>query len=247
MKKRNPSTVIAFIIFVVVLTVIHLNVFLFTSSSLKDSVISQGKHLEFRKLDTHEGEVMKDPFPPQIHFRSPDKKKQINCDRFHKNYDVCSINNRFILDPVVSTFYLVDLTSIQSYVMEKIKPYPRKWDETVMLRINELKITSTASGPKCQTQHDLPALVFSAGGYTGNFFHDFNDGFIPLFITVNSIFPDQDFIFVISKANDWWIRRYTELLRAFSLHPIIDLDNDTSTHCFPNANIGLISHGFMTI
>ncbi|KAI3921694.1 hypothetical protein MKW92_053728 [Papaver armeniacum] len=38
-----------------------------------------------------------------------------------------------------------------------------------------------------------------------------------------------------------------ELLEIFSSYPIINLDNETSTHCFPSATVGLISHGFMTI
>lgn len=117
-----------------------------------------------------------------------------------------------------------------------------------MKRIIELTITSAGPiDPKCEAQHDVPALVFSAGGYTGNTWHDFNDGFIPLFITVNTIFPDQEFVLVISKARDWWVSKYANLLHAFSKHPIINLDNDTTTHCFTSATIGLITHGFMTI
>lgn len=116
-----------------------------------------------------------------------------------------------------------------------------------MSRIKELTLSLGRSSPSCQVQHNVPALVFSAGGYTGNFFHDFNDGFIPLYITVNSIFNGQDFIFVISKSHYWWVSKYKDLLQSFTKHPIIDLDNDASTHCFPSANLGLISHGFMTI
>lgn len=116
-----------------------------------------------------------------------------------------------------------------------------------MSRIREVTIVSGPPSPKCEIQHEAPALVFSAGGYTGNFFHEFNDGFIPLYITVNSIFPDQDVVLVISKARDWWVSKYAELLGTFSKHPIVDLDNDTATHCFPSASVGMISHGFMAI
>ncbi|KAI9169350.1 hypothetical protein LWI28_011036 [Acer negundo] len=120
-----------------------------------------------------------------------------------------------------------------------------------MKRIKEIIITS-GSGPripKCEAQHNATALVFSVAGYNGNFWHEFNDGFIPLFITVNSIFPDQDVIFVIDKARDWWVSKYAGLLKAFSKHPIVNLDNDNdnATHCFTSATLGLISHGFMTI
>ncbi|KAF2325438.1 hypothetical protein GH714_028693 [Hevea brasiliensis] len=89
---------------------------------------------------------------------------------------------------------------------------------------------------------------YSLRGYTGNFFHDFNDGIIPLFITIHSVFSEnQEFVLVISKARDWWVRKYADLLQTFSKHPIINLDNDSSAHCFTSATIGLVSHGFMTI
>ncbi|KAI9169496.1 hypothetical protein LWI28_013196 [Acer negundo] len=116
-------------------------------------------------------------------------------------------------------------------------------------RIKEITITlgSGPRSPKCEAQHNAPALVFSVAGYNGNFWHEFNDGFIPLFITVNSIFPDQDVIFVIDKVRDWSVSKYAGLLKAFSKHPIVDLDNDNATHFFTSTTLGLISHGFMTI
>ncbi|KAH7516029.1 hypothetical protein FEM48_Zijuj10G0091200 [Ziziphus jujuba var. spinosa] len=49
------------------------------------------------------------------------------------------------------------------------------------------------------------STFFVAGGYIGNFFHDFNDGFIPLFITINTIFHDRDDVIVVSEAPDWWL------------------------------------------
>ncbi|KAG5237223.1 protein O-linked-mannose beta-1,4-N-acetylglucosaminyltransferase [Salix suchowensis] len=183
----------------------------------------------------------KDPIPP-----SP-QPEQINCDRSHRFYDLCTINGPAVLDPVSSTLYLSDPT-ISSATVEKIRPYPRKWEKPVMAGIQEFTLISNSKSPVCQTRHKLPAIVFSAVGYTGNFFHDFNDGFIPLFITVNSVFPsNQDFILVISQARNWWISKYGDLLHTYSKHPVIIPENETSTHCFPSATLGLISHGSMTI
>ncbi|KAK9277261.1 hypothetical protein L1049_006800 [Liquidambar formosana] len=130
---------------------------------------------------------------------------------------------------------------------QTIRPYPRKAEESLMGRIKELTLTSGPYSPSCEVHHNAPALVFSAGGYTGNFFHDFNDGFIPLFITVNSLFRDQNIILVITNCKSWWSRKYAELLTRFSRHPIIDMDKETASHCFPSAIVGLISHGPMTV
>ena len=78
--------------------------------------------------------------------------------------------------------------------------------------------------------------------------HAFNDGFIPLFITVNTVFPNgQDFIIVLTEGPDWWAPRYADIINVYTKHPIIFLKNETMTHCFPSAHIGLISHGFMAI
>ncbi|KAK6921956.1 Glycosyltransferase 61 [Dillenia turbinata] len=177
--------------------------------------------------------------------------KLISCDRSDGRYDLCSVNGPNVLDPTISTFFASDptgSTSSQQLTIEKIRPYPRKWENLTMPGIKEFILTSDPSGPRCKVQHQAPALVFSAGGYTGNFFHDFNDGFVPLFITVHSVFTsDQDFVLVIDKSLDWWVSKYKELLNAFSKHPIINLDKDNNTHCFPYTKIGLVSHGFMTI
>ncbi|XVF03257.1 hypothetical protein REPUB_Repub04eG0245600 [Reevesia pubescens] len=170
---------------------------------------------------------------------------QINCNRTDRRYDLCSIDGSTILDPTTYTFFTVD--PISTVQVEKIKPYPRKYEDYIMAQIKELSIVSGLSSPPCTIQHDAPALVFSAGGYTGNFFHAFNDGFIPLFITVSSIYPDHDFILVVSEARDWWVSKYADLLKVFSKHPIVTLEKDNATHCFPSATLGLISHGFMTI
>ncbi|XP_039025529.1 alpha-1,3-arabinosyltransferase XAT3-like [Hibiscus syriacus] len=175
-------------------------------------------------------------------------KPVISCDRSHKEYDLCSINGATVVNPVTSTFFLMGPTVYGSgSIVEKIKPFPRKWESFPMKRIKEVSITSAPSATKCEVRHNSPAIVFAAGGYTGNVFHDFNDGFIPLFITIRSLYKNQDVILVVSKARDWWINRYKNLLRVLTSHPIVNLDNDTSTHCFPSATLGLISYGFMTL
>ncbi|KAI3977996.1 hypothetical protein MKX01_032373 [Papaver californicum] len=137
-------------------------------------------------------------------------------------------------------------------VSQKIRPYPRKWETNLMSsHIKELTLLSTSSqlDVHCDIHHRNPALVFSSGGYTGNPYHDFDDGFIPLFITLRTVYPSSEDqpILVISKCEDWWHSKYVELLEVFSPYPIINLDNETSTHCFPSATVGLISHGYMTI
>ncbi|KAL6192820.1 hypothetical protein ACLB2K_033906 [Fragaria x ananassa] len=175
----------------------------------------------------------------------PSKEIPIICDRTSKHYDLCSINSPTVLDPTTSTFFIMSSTQLPS--MATIRPYPRKFEDFIMSRIKDFTLTVGPRIPLCKVQHNAPALVFAAGGYTGNFWHDFNDGFIPLFITINTLLPDQDFVIVVSDAPKLWVSKYADLLHIFTKHPIITLGNVTTTHCFPSAKLGLITHGFMTI
>lgn len=116
-----------------------------------------------------------------------------------------------------------------------------------MSLISEVTLTTTSINKACDVYHEAPALVFSVSGYTGNFFHDFNDGIIPLYITINTLFPNQDVTLVVTNFTNWWYTKYEVLLRQVSSHPVVTLDNQTTTHCFPSAAVGLISHGPMTV
>ncbi|KAL5828691.1 hypothetical protein ACOSQ3_018159 [Xanthoceras sorbifolium] len=175
-----------------------------------------------------------------------DQSGPINCDRSHDIYDLCSINGPTLLDPTSSTFS--SLGPSNSISLWKTKPYPRKRDKAAMSKVKELTLTSVPPKLPCSVTHTSPALVISTGGYIGNFFHEFMDGLIPLFITVNSFFPEhQDFILVVSDYRDWWIRKYADLLPHFTNHPIINMDNETVTHCFQSVMVGLVSHGYMII
>ncbi|MCL7035101.1 hypothetical protein MKW94_023001 [Papaver nudicaule] len=161
----------------------------------------------------------------------------ISCDRSHKRYDICSRNGPTIMNPTKSTFHVVDPTSTSSSPMtvsEKIRPYPRKWETNLMSsHIKELTllVTSSQLDVRCDIHHRNSALVFSSGGYTRNPYHGFDDGFIPLFVTLRTTYPSNE----------------NQPILVLSPYPIINLDNETSTHCFPSATVGLISHGFMTI
>ncbi|KAL9352116.1 hypothetical protein Peur_054796 [Populus x canadensis] len=239
MDKRNSKMAavlcLAFVLYFFILHTIH----------SRSNVPCLSKDIPGIEVFNRKNVFRKDPTPPSPQSPLP-RPNQINCDRSHRFYDLCTINGPTVLDPVNSTLYLSAPTN--STTVEKIRPYPRKWEKPIMAGIQEFTLISNSKSPLCQAQHKLPAIVFSAAGYTGNFFHDFNDGFIPLFITVNSVFPDnQDFILVISQAQNWWISKYGDLLHTYSKHPVIIPENETSTHCFPSATLGLISHGFMTI
>ena len=173
----------------------------------------------------------------------------ITCDRSHVEFDICTVNSPTLVDQASSTlFTLGPQTWAQPHFPVKIHPYPLKNDKTAISYVKEVTLTSAPPKLTCGVTHHSPALVFSAGGYNGNFYHEINENFIPLFITINSLFPDQDVVLVIRDGMVWWFQKYAQLLQALSpYHPIINTKNITTTHCFPSAIVGLIKHGTMII
>ncbi|OVA11928.1 Glycosyltransferase AER61 [Macleaya cordata] len=210
---------------------------------------TQLKTSHWKVIPKQPSEHSASPPPPP-----PPPTQLISCNRTNKSYDICCLNGPTTLDPIISTFYVWDpITTANSLGpppnKQKIRPYPRKWENNTMSHIKELTLITSPTKIHCQVQHQAPAVVFSAGGYTGNLFHDFNDGFIPLFVTVRSVFALNGVhpVLVISMSRNWWLSKYSELLQRFTPYPIINLDNETATHCFPSTTIGLISHGYMAI
>ncbi|XP_047268298.1 xylan glycosyltransferase MUCI21 isoform X3 [Capsicum annuum] len=132
---------------------------------------------------------------------------------------------------------------------EKIKPYTRKWEKSVMDTIDELDLVVKGehSGihQKCDVKHDVPAVFFSTGGYTGNLYHEFNDGLLPLYITSQQF--NKKVVFVILEYHNWWIMKYENVLSHLTEYPVIDFRGDKRIHCFPEAVVGLRIHDELTV
>ncbi|PSR84990.1 EGF domain-specific O-linked N-acetylglucosamine transferase [Actinidia chinensis var. chinensis] len=176
-------------------------------------------------------------------WESIDPTRPIQCDRTHFDYDICYLNRPTIVDPTTATFFTVDPNNSTPQVMEKIRPYPRNLLHTPFDLVREITLTTAPPNGSCDVTHTSPALVFSAGAWPGNFYHDFNENFIPLFITVDSFFPNRDIIIGIFNCSDGWLDHYNDLLSSYTRHQIINLDEETAIHCFPSMIVGLISHG----
>ncbi|ERM98964.1 hypothetical protein AMTR_s00226p00018460 [Amborella trichopoda] len=173
----------------------------------------------------------------------------VYCDRAHYRFDTCILQGPTIMDPASKTFTILE--PVVFVIVEKIRPYGRKWETDIMSTIPELTLrtttttTTTTTTKQCDVRHEAPALVFSTGGYTGNLFHDFTDSIIPLFITSRT-FASQP-VLVLSRCHNWWLTKYNHILGMLSPHPVVNLDNDTYTHCFPSVTLGLTSHDDLRI
>ncbi|CAL1385698.1 unnamed protein product [Linum trigynum] len=171
----------------------------------------------------------------------------ICCDRTSIRSDVCYMKGDIRTQPSTSSIRLY--TGESRHQDEKIRPYTRKWETSVMNTIDELHLITSDEKQQqshhCDVTHDVPAVFFSTGGYTGNVYHEFNDGLIPLYITSHQY--NKRVVFVILEYHDWWISKYSDILSHLSDFPAIDFSSDKRTHCFPEATVGLRIHDELTI
>ncbi|OIT34067.1 PREDICTED: EGF domain-specific O-linked N-acetylglucosamine transferase-like [Nicotiana attenuata] len=185
----------------------------------------------------------------------------ICCERSSIRSDVCVMKGDVRTDSASSRITLYRNNGHSDYVLrdpdendevlqhEKIRPYTRKWEKNVMDTIDELDLVVKGKHygvrHKCDVEHDVPAVFFSTGGYTGNLYHEFNDGLLPLYITSQQF--NKKVVFVILEYHNWWIMKYANVLSHLTEYPIIDFSGDKRTHCFPEAIVGLRIHDELTV
>ncbi|KAG6489372.1 hypothetical protein ZIOFF_050641 [Zingiber officinale] len=215
-----------------------------------DSNTIAGSILSSSPPDSNEKEEEE---PTESNGEIPRKESRVMCDFTAPRSDTCQIDGDVRVVPKSSTILLASpLTRPSQNTTWKIRPYPRKWEHATMEPIKELTIslaTATAADyqrrqpppPRCTVTHAVPAAFFSTGGFVGNYFHDFTDVIIPLFMTVRRFHGEVRFL--VSDFNYPFMAKYRPILERLSNHPPINLDaGDGEVHCFPQAHVGLFSH-----
>lgn len=130
----------------------------------------------------------------------------------------------------------------------RIKPYPRKADPNAMRFVRVLTVQSVpgdAAPPACTDTHDVPALVFSDRGYTGNYFHAYTDVILPLFLTARQY--SGEVLLLVTDFQMWWLGKFLPVFKSISNYEVIDLDRDPRVHCFRHVQVGLTSHDDFSI
>ncbi|CAI9782805.1 unnamed protein product [Fraxinus pennsylvanica] len=186
------------------------------------------------------------------------------CDRSSIRSDICIMKGDVRTHSASSSIFLYRNNGVNDFVSvpstdendepeviqhEKIKPYSRKWETSVMDTIDELNLNvkGKESGIHhgCEVQYNVTAVFFSTGGYTGNLYHEFNDGILPLYITSQHL--NKKVVFVILEYHNWWIMKYGDILSQLSDFPAIDFSGDKRIHCFPEAIVGLRIHDELSV
>ncbi|EYU40239.1 hypothetical protein MIMGU_mgv1a023149mg [Erythranthe guttata] len=126
--------------------------------------------------------------------------------------------------------------SINSWTIE---PYPRKY--TSRVKKWTIKLLGHNFIPKCTQNHTHPAILFSLGGFTGNYFHDFADLLFPLYST--SYRFRKEVHFLASDYEPWLTTKFRQILDKLTSNRILDIDKEISqVHCFKNIVVGLKFH-----
>uniref|UniRef100_A0A0E0RA05 Ubiquinol oxidase n=1 Tax=Oryza rufipogon TaxID=4529 RepID=A0A0E0RA05_ORYRU len=157
----------------------------------------------------------------------------ICCDRSNFNTDVCFMASDVRTDP----------SSLSLLLFPKQPPTANATVEERIRAHHEQGRGGAA--PDGSSRHDAPLLVMTAGGYTGNLFHAFSDGFVPAWLTVQHL--RRRVVLGVLLYNPWWAGTYGEIISGLLDYHVVDLLHDKRKHCFPGAIIGTRFHGILSV
>lgn len=187
---------------------------------------------------------------------------RVSCDFADLRSDVCELEGAIRIRGSTSEVFVVappgmnaaaanvtGLAAGMNATRWTIQPYTRKGEARVMRGITELTVRVVAAGdaPACTVAHDVPAVVYSNGGYCGNYYHDFNDNIIPLFVTARHLGGEVQLL--VAQKQRWWFDKYREIVDGLTNYDAVDLaaDRADEVRCFRRATLGLRSHKDLSI
>ncbi|XP_042385513.1 alpha-1,3-arabinosyltransferase XAT2-like isoform X2 [Zingiber officinale] len=129
----------------------------------------------------------------------------------------------------------------------QVLPYVRKHMRNIA-RVSVLATADPLAAPRCTSVRNVPAIVFALGGFTGNYYHDFTDLLLPIFLTAREF--DGEVQFLVTNIQPWWLLKYRPLFRRLTRYDIVDLDGAAGAgqvFCHPRVMVGLRFHDDLVI
>ncbi|KAF7087414.1 hypothetical protein CFC21_090605 [Triticum aestivum] len=173
-------------------------------------------------------------------------RSKLSCNFSSYRTNMCAMQGDVRLHGKTATVYVVSASDDNrpDNGTITIRPYPRKWETPTMQLVREVTIRWRAppgpGAPRCTVTYDVPAVVFSTGGYGVNIFHAITDIIMPLYNTAREY--DGRVRLVATNYDRKWIAKYRHALSMLSIYPIIDFDADNEVRCFPSVHVGTESH-----
>nr|AAP46642.1 HGA4 [Hordeum vulgare] len=118
----------------------------------------------------------------------------------------------------------------------RVLPYSRKHMSGIK-EITVRELATPADAPRCAVTSQVPALVFAMGGLTGNYWHDFSDVMIPLYLQASRF--DGEVQLVVTNYQRWYAGKYRDIIARLSRYDVVDMDKDDQVRCFPSAVVGI--------
>ncbi|KAK4486618.1 hypothetical protein RD792_006869 [Penstemon davidsonii] len=153
--------------------------------------------------------------------------------------DVYEMNGDIRIHSNSSTIFVAPSFHVEIISSWTIKPYARKQKETKIERVREWKV-KYHQVPNCSRRFTIPAVLFSTGAYSGNYFHAFTDIIIPLYLTCRQF--NGKIIFLITDNYSWWVSKYNVILEKLSKYDVVDIDKENEVLCFSRMIVGLKSN-----
>ncbi|CAN1317672.1 Alpha-1,3-arabinosyltransferase XAT2 [Linum perenne] len=107
-----------------------------------------------------------------------------------------------------------------------------------------VKDTSTNNSEQLVEEvYESPGVIFSLGGFSGNYFHAFTDVLIPLFATSRNF--NRQIHLLITDNRPWLLSTFRIFFQALSRYNPVDIDNKQGQgssgeiHCFSRLILGL--------
>ncbi|KAL5199347.1 hypothetical protein ABZP36_020550 [Zizania latifolia] len=170
--------------------------------------------------------------------------KKLICDTSFGKYDVCELEGDARAQGGAGA--TVTVVSPRAAPREwKIKPYSRKYLDGLKA-VTVRSVPNPEDAPPCTTRLNIPAMVIELGGLTGNYWHDFTDVLIPLFIGARRFSGEAQLLVV--NLLPFWVEKYRKIFSQLSRHEIIDLEKDHGVvRCYPHVVVGYGSRKEFTI
>ncbi|KAL6639865.1 hypothetical protein ACP70R_022460 [Stipagrostis hirtigluma subsp. patula] len=168
------------------------------------------------------------------------------CDTSFGKYDICELAGDARARGGGGATATVTLVSPRAPPREwTIKPYSRKYlDGLKAVRVASVPVPEHA--PPCTTRLNVPAMVVELGGLTGNYWHDFTDVLVPLFIGARRF--NREVQLLVVNLMPFWVDKYRRIFGQLSRHEIVDFDRDDGVvRCYPHVVVGYGSRKEFTI
>ncbi|TVU22202.1 hypothetical protein EJB05_31884, partial [Eragrostis curvula] len=167
------------------------------------------------------------------------EKSKVVCNTEGRFSESCEADGDVRVHGTTLSVSIVPTTTLSSERREwRIRTHARKSVDNIK-KATVTQLPDPIEAPPCTVTYTMPAILFAIGGHSGrNFWHDFADVLVPLFVASRRYDGEVQFL-VSNIVRPKWLDKYKTLLRRLSKYEFVDADGDAHVRCFPHVDVGL--------